>query len=52
MLESIQSPADLRALPRQDLEKVATELRCALVRVGAEVGGHFAGSLGVVELTV
>lgn len=52
LLESIGSPADLRALPRHDLEQVAAELRGELVRVGAEVGGHFAGSLGVVELTV
>ncbi len=52
LLENIGSPTELRALAREDLEEVATELRRELVRVGAEVGGHFAGSLGVVELTV
>jgi len=52
LLESIGSPEDLRALPRGDLDQVATELRRELIRVGSEVGGHFAGSLGVVELSV
>ena len=51
-LDQIGSPADLRALPRDELGEVAHELRRELVRVGAAVGGHFAGSLGVVELTI
>jgi len=51
-LDPIKSPADLRALSRDQLGDVARELRRELVEVGATVGGHFAGSLGVVELTV
>jgi 1-deoxy-D-xylulose-5-phosphate synthase len=45
-------PAELRRLPRSALPGVAAALREELVRVGSESGGHFAGSLGAVELTV
>jgi 1-deoxy-D-xylulose-5-phosphate synthase len=48
----IESPEELRALPRAALAGVARELRADLVRIGAEVGGHFGASLGAVELTV
>jgi len=47
-----EDPAALRALPRAALPGVASALRAHLVRVGALVGGHFAGSLGAVELAV
>jgi 1-deoxy-D-xylulose-5-phosphate synthase len=52
LLDAISRPSDLRRLPRDTLAGVAGELRAELVRVGAQVGGHFAGSLGAVELTV
>jgi 1-deoxy-D-xylulose-5-phosphate synthase len=52
LLENIDSPEDLRRLPRTALDRVASELRDELIRVGSETGGHFAGSLGVVELSV
>jgi 1-deoxy-D-xylulose-5-phosphate synthase len=42
----------LRRLGRHELRTVADELRAELIRIGSEVGGHFAGSLGTVELTV
>jgi 1-deoxy-D-xylulose-5-phosphate synthase len=51
-LGRIEQPEDLRRLPRRKLGRVARELREELVSVGAEAGGHFAASLGVVELTV
>jgi 1-deoxy-D-xylulose-5-phosphate synthase len=51
-LGRIEQPEDLRRLPRRTLGRVARELREELVSVGAEAGGHFAASLGVVELTV
>ena len=51
-LEGLSEPADLRRLPRETLPAVADELRRALIELGAEIGGHFAGSLGAVELTV
>ncbi len=48
----IESPRALRQLPRTALPAVVESLRAELIRVGAEQGGHFAGSLGTVELSV
>jgi 1-deoxy-D-xylulose-5-phosphate synthase len=52
LLASIEEPCDLRRLPKEELSAVAVELRRELIDVGAEVGGHFAGSLGTVELSI
>jgi len=52
LLASIEEPCDLRRLPRDELAAVAAELRRELIDVAADVGGHFAGSLGTVELTI
>ncbi|MGH7445438.1 MAG: 1-deoxy-D-xylulose-5-phosphate synthase, partial [Longimicrobiales bacterium] len=52
ILESIQSPADLRALGRDELPAVAAAVRERMVDVISKVGGHFAPGLGVVELTI
>jgi len=52
LLETIREPADVRRLSRAQLRQLADELRDALIELGARRGGHFAGSLGVVELTV
>jgi len=51
-LTRIDSPGDLKKVPRQDLPKVAEELRDYLISVVSQVGGHLASSLGVVELTL
>ncbi|MHB8652397.1 MAG: 1-deoxy-D-xylulose-5-phosphate synthase [Terriglobia bacterium] len=51
-LMKIESPADLKKVPREDLPKVALELRDYLVTVVSQVGGHLASSLGAVELTL
>ena len=51
-LPRIDSPADLRKVPREDLPKVAEELRDYLISVVSKVGGHLASSLGTVELTL
>ena len=51
-LSKIESPADLRALDREDLPAVADELREFLIQGVARCGGHFGASLGAVELTV
>lgn len=51
-LMKIDSPADLKKVPREDLPKVALELRDYLVTVVSQVGGHLASSLGAVELTL
>src|SRR5450631_496287 len=52
LLSKLETPADLRALPRRDLPKVAEELRRYLIHTVSRMGGHFAAGLGTVELTV
>jgi 1-deoxy-D-xylulose-5-phosphate synthase len=52
LLDRINQPADLRALPREDLDQVADELRAYLLWCVGRTGGHFGASLGVIELTV
>ncbi|WP_233841151.1 1-deoxy-D-xylulose-5-phosphate synthase [Dyella sp. 2HG41-7] len=51
-LSSIQTPADLRRVPDEELPAVADELRRYLIEAVASSGGHFGAGLGVVELTV
>lgn len=48
----VNSPRELRALPESELPELAREVRERLVDVVSAVGGHFAASLGVVELTI
>src|SRR5678816_3415257 len=52
LLSKIDEPRALRALGRDELVQVTRELREHLIALGSEIGGHFAGSLGTVELTV
>ena len=52
LLNTINSPADLRALPRQQLGPLADELRAYLLKSVAQTGGHLSSNLGTVELTV
>lgn len=52
LLPNINLPADLRALPVEDLPQVCNELRQEIIRELANNPGHFASGLGVVELTV
>ena len=52
LLHTINSPADLRALPRQQLGPLADELRAYLLKSVAQTGGHLSSNLGTVELTV
>lgn len=51
-LTHIDSPADLKKIPRDELPKVAEELRDYLITVVSKVGGHLASSLGATELTI
>src|SRR5688500_12298826 len=51
LLTSINSPADLKKLKRNQLPKVCDELRQYIIDVVSVHGGHFGASLGVVELT-
>lgn len=51
LLCTINSPADLKKLPREKLHQVCDELRQYIIDVVSVHGGHFGASLGVVELT-
>ena len=52
LLDNIDSPADLRALPESSLEQLAAEVRGFLLESVSQSGGHFAAGLGSVELTI
>jgi len=52
LLESINSPADLRRLAPAKLPELAQQLRQFLIHSVATRGGHFAAGLGTVELTI
>jgi 1-deoxy-D-xylulose-5-phosphate synthase len=52
LLSSIESPADLRALPVTDLPGLADEARRFLIETVAATGGHLAANLGTIELTL
>ncbi|MEJ2883441.1 1-deoxy-D-xylulose-5-phosphate synthase [Pedobacter sp. GR22-6] len=52
LLPNINYPADLKQYKEQDLEQICKELRQYIIDVVSVNGGHFAASLGVVELTV
>jgi 1-deoxy-D-xylulose-5-phosphate synthase len=52
LLTTINSPADLKQLTREQLHQLCDELRQYIIDVVSVHGGHFAASLGVVELTV
>ncbi|MGH9394144.1 MAG: 1-deoxy-D-xylulose-5-phosphate synthase N-terminal domain-containing protein, partial [Terriglobales bacterium] len=51
-LSAINSPDDLKKIPRAELPRVAEELRDFMIATVSKVGGHLASSLGVVELTL
>ena len=52
LLDTIDSPADLRALEEDELEPLAEELRAFLLHWASANSGHFAASMGAVELTL
>jgi 1-deoxy-D-xylulose-5-phosphate synthase len=52
LLDTIKNPADLRALPREQLRQLADEVRTEMVDAVSVTGGHLGAGLGVVELTV
>ena len=52
LLDTINEPAELRALPESALETVAAEVRAELIRSVSASGGHLAAGLGTVEITV
>ncbi len=52
LLDTIQSPTDLKAIPRSELPRLAQEVREEIIEVVSTTGGHLATNLGIVELTI
>lgn len=52
LLNTIDSPSDLRKLTLPQMAQLARELRETIINTVAKTGGHLAPSLGVVELTI
>src|SRR6188768_1833884 len=52
LLQTIDTPGDLKRLQKEELHQVCDELRQYIIDVVSVHGGHFAASLGVVELSV
>ncbi|MBA2466257.1 MAG: 1-deoxy-D-xylulose-5-phosphate synthase, partial [Sphingomonas sp.] len=52
LLDTINSPADIRALGKSQLPQLADELRQEMISAVSMTGGHLGAGLGVVELTV
>ena len=52
LLRTINDPADLRQVPREQLKELSDELRGYLIDSVSKTGGHLSSNLGTVELTV
>jgi len=52
LLETIDSPADVRKLSRAELKQLAIELRDFVLQSVSQTGGHLSSNLGTVELTI
>jgi 1-deoxy-D-xylulose-5-phosphate synthase len=52
LLETINDPADLRALDRRQLPQLVIELRDFILDSVSQTGGHLSSNLGTVELTI
>jgi 1-deoxy-D-xylulose-5-phosphate synthase len=52
LLDTVQLPADIRALAKDQLPQLAEELRAETISAVSVTGGHLGAGLGVVELTV
>ncbi|MHB9024798.1 MAG: 1-deoxy-D-xylulose-5-phosphate synthase [Armatimonadota bacterium] len=52
LLESVNSPDDLKRLTKEQLPPLAAEIRQFLLEILAQTGGHLGANLGVVELTI
>ena len=52
LLDGIEYPRDMRKLTIDELPQLAREIREEVISVVSEVGGHFASTLGAVELTL
>ena len=52
VLDKINGPNDIKKLNREELSRLAEEIRRFLIASISETGGHLASNLGVVELTM
>ena len=52
LIDRINSPADLKKVPAEQIPELCGELREFLIENVSRTGGHFASNLGAVELTV
>src|SRR5665213_1793193 len=52
LLDRVQSPADVRAMTRDELPQLAGDIRARLIDVCSRTGGHIGAGLGVVELAI
>ncbi len=52
LLSSVNNPAELRRLPREQLPALAVELREFVLQSVGKTGGHLSSNLGTVELTI
>ncbi len=52
LLNTIESPADLRKIPISDLPQLCSEMRHVICEQVKQSGGHLAPNLGVVELMI
>ena len=52
LLDSIDSPQDLKNIPVEKLPELAKEIRDMLLDTISKTGGHLSSNLGVVELTL
>ena len=52
MLNQIKSPADLKKLSAEEIDKLSAEIRSFLIEQVSKSGGHLGPNLGVVELTL
>ena len=52
VLSRVDSPADLKEMELADLKQLCTDVREYMIDTISEIGGHFGGGLGTVELTV
>jgi 1-deoxy-D-xylulose-5-phosphate synthase len=52
LLDTIDTPEALRKLTVEELPELAEEVREEIISVVSEVGGHFASTLGAIELTL
>lgn len=52
LLDSVETPKELRHLSEADLSVLADELRAYVLYTVGQTGGHFGAGLGVIELTI